>query len=81
MNLADFSIKRPIALSMVLLGIILIGFVSSSRIPFSLLPEITYPKVTIRTEYPHAAPEEVENLVTKPIEQTVGIINNVVKQS
>ncbi len=81
MNLAGFSIRRPVTTLMILLGIILIGFVSSSRIPFNLLPEITYPKVTIRTEYPHAAPEEVESLITKPIEQAVGIINNVVKVS
>ncbi len=81
MNLAEFSIKRPIAISMLVLGILLIGVVSAVKIPFNLLPEITYPKVTIRTEYPHAAPEEVENLVTRPIEQSVGIISNVVKQS
>ena len=81
MNLAGFSIRRPITTLMILLGIIIIGFVSSSRIPFNLLPEITYPRVTIRTEYPHAAPEEVENLVTKPVEQAVGIINNVIKVS
>jgi HAE1 family hydrophobic/amphiphilic exporter-1 len=66
---------------MVVVGVILIGVVSSSKIPFTLLPDITYPKVTIRTEYPHAAPEEVESLVTRPIEQAVGIIQNVVKQS
>jgi len=80
-NLSEFAIRRPIAILMVVVGVILIGLVSSSKIPFTLLPDITYPKVTIRTEYPHAAPEEVENLVTKPIEQTVGIIQNVVKQS
>jgi hydrophobic/amphiphilic exporter-1 (mainly G- bacteria), HAE1 family len=80
-NLSEFAIRRPIAIMMVVVGVILIGLVSSSKIPFTLLPDITYPKLTIRTEYPHAAPEEVENLVTKPIEQTVGIIQNVVKQS
>ena len=79
MNFTELPVRRPIAITMLVVGIILIGLVSSSRIPFNLLPEITYPKVTIRTEYPHAAPEEVENLVTKPIEQAVGIINNVVK--
>ncbi len=81
MSLASLSIKRPIAVSMISLGILIIGVVASMRIPFNLLPNITYPKVTIRTEYPHAAPEEVENLVTKPIEQAVGIINNVTKLS
>ena len=81
MNFAEFAIRRPIAILMMVVGVILIGVVSSSKIPFTLLPDITYPKVTIRTEYPHAAPEEVESLVTRPIEQAVGIIQNVVKQS
>lgn len=81
MNLWDFSIKRPVALSMTVVGILLLGFVSLEKIPLNLLPDITYPKITIRTEYPHAAPREVEERVTKFIESAVGIIQNVVKVS
>ena len=81
MNLSGISIKRPVAVSMVVLGILLLGFVSLQKIPLNLLPDITYPKITVRTEYPHAAPREVEERVTKDIESIVGIINNVVKVS
>ena len=81
MNLPGFSIRRPIAVATFVVGILIVGFVSSGKLPLNLLPDITYPKVTIRTEYPHAAPAEVENMVTKPIEQTVGIITNVVQVS
>jgi HAE1 family hydrophobic/amphiphilic exporter-1 len=66
---------------MIVAGIVLLGFVSSGKISINLLPDITYPKLTIRTEYPHAAPTEVENLVTRPIEQAVGIITEVIKVS
>ncbi|MFO8058829.1 MAG: efflux RND transporter permease subunit [bacterium] len=81
MNLSGISIRRPVAVSMVVMGILLLGFVSLQKIPLNLLPDITYPKITIRTEYPHAAPREIEERVTKPIESYVGIINNVVKVS
>jgi len=80
-NLPGFSIRRPIAVATFVVGILIVGFVSSGKLPLNLLPDITYPKVTIRTEYPHAAPAEVENMVTRPIEQTVGIITNVVQVS
>jgi len=66
---------------MVVVGILLLGFVSLQKIPLNLLPDITYPKITIRTEYEHAAPREVEERVTKFIESAVGIINNVTKVS
>lgn len=81
MNLSGLSIRRPVAISMIVLGILLLGFVSLEKIPLNLLPDITYPKITIRTEYQHAAPREVEERVTKFIESQVGIINNVVKVS
>lgn len=81
MNLPAFSIRRPIAVIAFVIGILIVGFVSSGKLALNLLPDITYPKITIRTEYPHAAPAEVESVVTKPIEQTVGIITNVVRVS
>ncbi len=81
MNLSGFSIRRPVAVAMIVLGILILGFVSLEKIPINLLPDITYPKITLRTEYPHAAPREVEERVTKYIESVVGIISNVVKVS
>ena len=81
MVLSDFSIKRPITISMIVLGVLLLGLVSVGGIPVNLLPDVSFPKVTIRTEYPQAAPSEVENMVTRPIEQVVGVINRVARIS
>ena len=62
---------------MLMVAIGLFGMVSLSRLNLNLLPDISYPTVTIRTELTGAAPVEVENLVTKPIEEAVGVIRNV----
>ena len=51
------------------------GVVSLTKLPVELLPEITYPSLTIQTELPDAAPEEVEQLVTRPVEQVVGVVS------
>lgn len=59
------------------LAVILFGFVSFLRLRINLLPELTYPTLTVRTEYPGAAPAEIENLISKPIEETVGVVKNV----
>ena len=59
------------------LAVILFGAVSFSRLKINLLPELTYPTLTIRTDYPGAAPAEIENLITKPIEEAVGVVENV----
>lgn len=59
------------------IGIILFGIVSLSRLNVNLLPELSYPSLTVRAEYPGAAPAEIENLITKPVEEALGVIKNV----
>ena len=76
MNLYEFSVKRPITVLMVILAVFLLGFVSLSRLKIDLLPDITLPVVTITTSYPGAGPEEVETLVTKPLEEAAGTVKN-----
>jgi len=77
MNLVDISIRRRVTVSMFTLAILLFGFVSFFRLKINLLPDLTYPTLTIRTEYPGAAPAEIENLITKPIEEALGVVKNV----
>jgi len=77
MKLIDFSIRRKVTIAMFTIGIILFGFVSLSRLKINLLPELSYPTLTVRTEFEGAAPAEVENLVTKPIEEALGVVKNV----
>ncbi len=75
MGLPQFSIKRPVTTIMVILGVVLFGFISLVRLPQELFPPITYPQLTVATVYANAAPEEIETLITKPVEEAVGTVS------
>ncbi|MCL1126487.1 efflux RND transporter permease subunit [Shewanella surugensis] len=74
MSIIRTAVQRPISVWMFMLAIILFGMVGFSRLAVKLLPDLSYPSVTIRTLYNGAAPVEVEQLVSKPIEEAVGIV-------
>ena len=60
---------------LLLLGVaVVFGFVAFNRLATDLLPDITYPSITVQTEFPDTAPQEVENLVTRPVEEAVGVL-------
>lgn len=69
MSLPEFSIRRPVTVLMASLVAILLGAISFIRLPVDLMPEITYPTLSVRAEYPGVAPEEMENLVARPLEE------------
>ncbi len=77
MKLVNLAVARPVTIWMFTLGIILFGLVAMSRLAVNLLPDLSYPTLTIRSEYPGAAPAEVEQLVSKPIEESVGIVKGI----
>jgi HAE1 family hydrophobic/amphiphilic exporter-1 len=77
MQLIDFAIRRRVTVVMCTVAIALFGLVSLSRLKLTLLPDLSYPTLTIRTELPGAAPLEIETLVTRPVEESVSIIRNV----
>ncbi|MBT0586414.1 efflux RND transporter permease subunit [Alteromonas oceanisediminis] len=79
MKLVDLAVKRPVAICMFTFAILLFGMVSLSRLSVSLLPELSYPTLTIRTDYDGAAPVEVEQLVSKPIEESIGVVKGIRK--
>lgn len=60
-------------------AILLFGIVSLGRLKVNLLPDLSYPTLTIRTTFEGAAPVEIENLITKPIEEAVGVVKGVKK--
>jgi len=78
MNIITLSIRRKVTITMFTLAIVIFGFVSFSRLKVTLLPELTYPTLTIRTEYEGSAPMEVETLITKQIEEALGVVKNVI---
>ena len=77
MQLIDFAIRRRVTIVMCTIAIALFGMVSLSRLKLNLLPDLSYPTITVRTELPGAAPLELETLVTRPVEEAVSIIRNV----
>src|SRR6056297_1127421 len=77
MKIIDVSIRRKVTITMFTVGVILFGMVSLSRLNVNLLPELSYPTLTVRTEFQGAAPVEVENLITKPVEEAVGVVKGV----
>jgi HAE1 family hydrophobic/amphiphilic exporter-1 len=72
MSLPKFSIQRPVTVYMFFAAVILFGFISVRMLSQELFPPVTYPKLSVITNYANAAPEEIEQLITKPIEEAVG---------
>ncbi|MFA5146582.1 MAG: efflux RND transporter permease subunit [Candidatus Omnitrophota bacterium] len=77
MNLAKFSVEKPVTITMIVAGILIFGFVSLELLPQELFPQIVYPQLTVVTPYGNAAPEEIETLITKPVEEAVGTVAGV----
>ncbi len=59
---------------MAVAAVLLFGYVSLDRMALNLLPEISYPSLTVQTDYEDAAPEEIESLLTRPVEEAVGVV-------
>ena len=77
MNIPEFCVKRPIFISMVSCIVLILGGVALSYLPVDLMPDITYPGVTIVTTYEDASPEEVEELISKKIETALSAVSGV----
>jgi HAE1 family hydrophobic/amphiphilic exporter-1 len=77
MGLPDFSIKKPVTSVMLFLGVAIFGIISLVKLPLELFPPIEYPQLTVFTEYANAAPQEIETLLTKPVEEALGTVAGV----
>ena len=77
MNISHFSVHRPVLTVMVSLIVIIVGGVSLNRLSIDLMPDITYPTLSISTEYENASPEEIEELITRPIEEAMSAVPGV----
>ena len=71
MSIAAFAVRRPVATVAAVLAVVLMGSVSLSRLPVSLLPDVSLPVLTIRTVYTGAAAPEVSRFVAEPIEEAI----------
>jgi len=78
-KLPEFSVKRRVTASMMAMILVVIGVLSFTRLGLDFFPDIEYPTVSIVTTYPGASSEEVENTLTKPLEQVISSVNRVKK--
>ncbi|SET32840.1 hydrophobic/amphiphilic exporter-1, HAE1 family [Natronincola peptidivorans] len=77
MKISNWAVKKPISVLMLMTAILLLGGVSLLRLPMDLLPKMSIPVAVVNTQYNGAGPYEIENLITKPIEQAVAAVHNV----
>ncbi|MCI0515812.1 efflux RND transporter permease subunit [candidate division KSB1 bacterium] len=76
-----FTTTRPVAILMVVIGVCVFGWISYKQLSLNLMPDISYPSLTVRTEYVGTAPEEIETTISRPIEQVLGVVNSLVSIS
>ncbi|MEH6383165.1 MAG: efflux RND transporter permease subunit [Colwellia sp.] len=79
MSIVSTVVKRPVTVAMFTLAVMLFGMVGFSRLSVSLLPDLSYPTLTVRTDNAGAAPAEIEQLISKPIEESVGVVKGIRK--
>ncbi len=73
-SVIEYAVRHRVTVLMVCVAAVLFGVVSLQRMPVQLLPEVSYPTLTVQTSLDDAAPSEVENLVTRPLEEAVGVV-------
>ncbi len=73
-SLVAVAVRRRVTVTMCALALAAFGVVGYKRLPLDLLPDISYPSLTVQTDFPDTAPAEVENLVTRPVEEAVGVL-------
>ncbi|HHY91510.1 MAG TPA: efflux RND transporter permease subunit, partial [Clostridiales bacterium] len=76
MILSNISVKRPVTVLMFMLIAVLLGAISLVLLPIDLYPDIEVPVAIVSVTYSGVAPEEIETLITKPIEQSVASVSN-----
>lgn len=75
MPLPSTSIKRPVTVAMFYIAVALLGIYAFSKMGVDLLPDINIPHLLVQTTYPNASPEEIEKLITEPLESTARTVN------
>ena len=80
-SLTNVSIKRPVATAMFYLVVVTVGIVGFRYLPVDLLPEIDYPRLAVYVRYANVGPEEMETIVTDPLENALSGIPNLERQS
>ena len=77
MSIPRFAIQRPVMMTMISAVIVLLGIISLTRLPVDLLPDISQPTINVRVNYAGVGPLEMEELITRPLEQQLSAVSGV----
>ncbi|MTI87828.1 MAG: efflux RND transporter permease subunit [Balneolaceae bacterium] len=77
MLFTDFSIRRPVTTIMVFLSLIVVGLIATRLVPLEFMPKITFPGASVQLPYPNSTPKEVEENITRPVEEVLSTISGV----
>ena len=77
MSLPEFSVNRRVTITMLVMIVVLGGVIAYSRLGLDMMPEMDYPNISVITTYEGVAPEDMEQLVTKPLEEAVSTVKHV----
>ncbi|WP_425599690.1 efflux RND transporter permease subunit [Luteimonas abyssi] len=78
-GLIEFSTRRRVTVAMVTVSLLLFGLLALGNLKVNLLPDLSFPTLTVRTEYTGAAPMEIETLVSQPVEEALGVVKGLRK--
>src|SRR5690606_22134890 len=78
-DIVEFSTRRRVTIAMMTLTLVLFGLISLSGLKVELLPDLSYPTLTVRTDYEGAAPTEIETLISQPAEEALGVVKGLRK--
>lgn len=79
MKIVDFSLKKRVTMSMVVLVIVILGMISFTKLGLDMLPDMDYPYITVITTYAGVSSEDIEQNITRPVEQFVSTVSNIKK--
>lgn len=74
MSIPRLAIERPVTMFMLSFVVVLLGAISLTRLPVDLMPDVSFPSITVRVSYQGVGPLEMEELITRPIEQAVSAV-------
>ena len=78
-GIVEFAVRRRVTIAMITITFLLFGLLALKELKVNLLPDLSYPTLTVRTEDPGAAPSEAETLISEPSEEALGVVKNLRK--
>ena len=76
MTLPEFSLKKPVTIVVIMIIFLTIGFISLRHLPLEMMPDTSFPGLSVRVSYPSSSPEEVERTIVRPLEDKLSTLSN-----